>query len=230
MNAYIITGSSSGIGYSLTNLILEKNENKVFGISRTNKIDHINYNHIFLDLSKYNQIENLKLPLLKGFNKIYLINNAGWIGGLKPIGRLKNKEILNSYMINLVGPCILMNYFIKFYNNNNATKIILNVNSGASKSPIPSWNTYCSSKSGLKMISDCVNFENKDIISLSICPGKVDINMQKEIRNSNTEDFPDVEIFREFYSNNNLKSPNKIAEKLLFILNNPKKYINLNKL
>ena len=123
-----------------------------------------------------------------------------------------------------------MNYFIKFYNNNNATKIILNVNSGASKSPIPSWNTYCSSKSGLKMISDCVNFENKDIISLSICPGKVDTNMQKEIRNSNTEDFPDVEIFREFYSNNNLKSPNKIAEKLLFILNNPKKYINLNKL
>ena len=80
------------------------------------------------------------------------------------------------------------------------------------------------------MISDCVNFENKDIISLSICPGKVDTNMQKEIRNSNTEDFPDVEIFREFYSNNNLKSPNKIAEKLLFILNNPKKYINLNKL
>ena len=51
MNLFYITGTSSGIGFALANLLLKDSNNIVIGLSRRNNIEHKNYHHITHDLS-----------------------------------------------------------------------------------------------------------------------------------------------------------------------------------
>ena len=62
MRGFIITGTSSGIGYELCKLLLENPKNKVIGISRTQNIEHTNYHHIDLDLNNISEIESIDFP------------------------------------------------------------------------------------------------------------------------------------------------------------------------
>ena len=63
MIAYI-TGSSSGIGKALAELLLENNH-KVIGLSRTNTISHVNYKHVFIDLSEPEIVAKFVLGAIK---------------------------------------------------------------------------------------------------------------------------------------------------------------------
>ena len=59
MNYYYITGTSSGLGKALAEIILEKPENAVFGICRKQNIEHPNYHHFSVDLNE--NLKNLQL-------------------------------------------------------------------------------------------------------------------------------------------------------------------------
>lgn len=55
---------------------------------------------------------------------------------------------------------------------------------------------------------------------LSVGPGVVDTPMQGEIRGADAEDFSRVEEFKTFKKNNELASPDEIAEKYFYVLAN----------
>ena len=190
MRGFIITGTSSGIGKALCELLLEDENNKIFGISRTQKIEHSNYKHISLDLNNIAEIEALEFPDWSNAKQISLIHNAGWIGPIQKMGKQELGAIAASYIINLVAPAVLSNHFIARYRSSNAQKVILSISSGAAHTPITGWNTYCSSKAGLDMLSRCIDEEYDDIINLSIAPGKVDTPMQNDIRFADEKEFP----------------------------------------
>ncbi|MDB2442737.1 hypothetical protein N9W40_01450, partial [Flavobacteriales bacterium] len=86
MKAFIITGTSSGIGRELTEMLLQDENHRVLGISRTQKINHPNYHHITLDLNDVADIEMLEFPEWKNAAQITLIHNAGWVGPIQKIG------------------------------------------------------------------------------------------------------------------------------------------------
>lgn len=79
-NYYYITGTSRGIGSALADLLLQNNNNFVFGISRTCSINHSNYKHIFLDLSDIHSVNNFSFEEHDSASMIVLINNSGMIG------------------------------------------------------------------------------------------------------------------------------------------------------
>ena len=57
----LITGTGSGIGKALAELLLDKNY-KVVGYSRTNKIIHTSFTFIKIDLSNLSATEKLIFP------------------------------------------------------------------------------------------------------------------------------------------------------------------------
>lgn len=232
MNYYYITGTSRGIGKAFAEHLLQTAGNYVIGISRQKSIEHPNYHHFYLDLTDMNAVADFKFELHGNAKKIYLINNAGALGFIKPVGKLNADTIIKNYTLNLIAPSVLANAFIECYNTVDAEKVIVNISSGAGKSPIDGWAVYCASKAGLDMFSRVVDAEqkvraqhpqesiHKGFKIFSIAPGVVDTEMQMEIRSASKEDFSRLEDFINYKSNNLLATPQNVSEKYIRVLNN----------
>ena len=213
--AAFITGTSKGIGKAITELLLTNNY-LVFGFSRNNNIKHHNFTFIKIDLSNLDQVQKLQLPKVKA-EKIILINNAATIGEINPLHLKAENAIINEYNLNIITPTLLCRDFIQTYPTEK--KMILNISSGAANKAIASWSTYCTTKSALDSLTAVIDEEkHQNLKILSISPGVVDTNMQKEIRNSDPKNFPLHQNFVDYYANNELISPKLVALKLLKII------------
>ena len=217
----IVTGSSKGIGRELALLLIE-NGFKVYGYSRSNSINHINFKFQKTDLSDVNALDSIKLPEINKDDQVFLINNAGEIGVIDKIGNKRSSEIINEFNINLIAPTILCNNIINFYKGN--SKIVINISSGAALRPIESWGTYCQSKSAIDMLTKMIEAENNNVKAYSVYPGVVDTEMQLKIRNTETKKFPLRGKFIEYYNNNELVDPKVIAKKIAYLMNNSSKF------
>jgi benzil reductase ((S)-benzoin forming) len=230
LNYYYITGTSRGIGKAFAEYLLEDPSNHVIGMSRQKTIDHPNYRHFFLDLTDMDAVANFKFELHAHPQKIYLINNAGALGAIRPIGKLTSESIITSYTLNLIAPTVLTNSFIACYNTTDTEKIILNISSGAGKNPIDGWAVYCASKAGIDMFSRVVDAEqqiraqhpqesiHKGFKIFSIAPGVVNTQMQTEIRSASKENFSRLEDFKNYKATDQLADPTTISKKYFKIL------------
>lgn len=230
MNVFYITGTSRGIGKALVEKLLEDENNFVYGLSRNNFIVHDQYEHIRIDLSDLAQVKSFRFLEHKRTDKIVLVNNAGTIGEIFPLGKLENDDIINTYNLNTIAPTILINKFISTYSSFLGQKHIMNISSGAGRHSIPSWSVYCASKAAVDMVSEVADEENANYSNFRIwsaAPGIVDTKMQDEIRNSNESDFPLHQKFINYKKENLLAQPALVAEKLHKILTGNYKNVKL---
>ncbi len=211
----LITGTSSGIGKALAKLLLSENY-LVFGYSRTNQIENKNFTFTKIDLSNMEEVQKLKFPNIDVASDFLLVNNAATIGSILPIHKKTNEEILREYNLNIISPTLLSRKFINNYANN---KLLINISSGAANKPIPSWSTYCATKSGLDMLTRVIHKEKHENLKIfSIHPGVVNTNMQEEIRRSDANFFPIKQQFIDYYNKNELFSVDFVALKIFQII------------
>jgi len=211
----LITGTSSGIGKALAKLLLSENY-LVFGYSRTNQIENKNFTFTKIDLSNMEEVQKLRFPNIDVASDLLLVNNAATIGSILPIHKKKNEEILREYNLNIISPTLLSRKFINNYANN---KLLINISSGAANKPIPSWSTYCATKSGLDMLTRVIHKEKHENLKIfSIHPGVVNTNMQEEIRKSDANFFPIKQQFIDYYNKNELFSVDFVALRIFQII------------
>ena len=217
----IITGTGGGIGKATAELLLKK-DYFVFGYSRTNKINHPNFNFKTIDLSDLVQVNDLALPIINSDNVLF-INNAATIGSIVPFDKKETSDIINEYNLNLVSPTILCRKFITTYANQE--KLLINIGSGAANSPISSWSTYCAAKAAIDMLSQVIAEENlKKLRVFSVHPGIVDTNMQETIRGTKKHLFPLLSKFTAYHSKNELEKTTTAAQKLYHIIQNSNEF------
>jgi benzil reductase ((S)-benzoin forming) len=226
MIAYI-TGTSSGIGKAIA-LKLLKEGYKVVGLSRSCSISELNYSHISLDLSDLNAISKFEFSP-NNTEDVILINNAGMIGPIKPIGHHVEQDIIQINTVNVIAPQLLSNKFINKFIHLNHNYQIINVSSGAGKNAIDAWSTYCASKASIDLFSETIaleltgrNHNNWNIFS--IAPGVVDTKMQNEIRESNPANFLSHQKFMDLNSNDELSNPVHTADLFYKVISRPNEY------
>ncbi len=225
MKHYFITGTSRGIGKALVENLLENRDIRITGISRNNTISHPNYKHIKLDLSTPETISSFAFPEISNAEEIVLINNAGVMSEIRRIGQQQTENIINDYNVNIVSPSILMNNFIKTYQNYTNKRVILNVSSGAGRHTVDAWSVYCASKSALDMFSENIHLEQSffpeenRIKIFSVAPGVIETKMQKQIRKTSEKDFSEVKKFVNLKNDGLLSSPKETAKLLLKVIN-----------
>lgn len=231
MRYFIISGTSKGIGKALAELYLSQENTTVIGLSRTNDISHARYTHHSIDLSDIAvliaALPNL-FPALAANDEVILINNAGNLGEIGYMGSISHESIRQVFDINVTAVGLLMNAFIKTYVAHKGQKVILNISSGAGKSPVDGWSAYCASKAAVDMLSRVAAEENKLVNSglhvFSVAPGVVDTAMQTAIRGADKGGFSKIDRFLELKANNSLSSPEEVAKQLAQIIDAPHRF------
>lgn len=230
MNYFYISGTSRGIGNALALELLKNIKNYVIGFSRTNSLKHERFEFIPLDLTKTENAMNFRFIEIIDAQSIVLINNSGMLGELDHIGELDNLTMLDSYMLNIVSPSILMNNFVKAYKHYPAQKIVINISSGAAQKAYESWSAYCASKSGLDMFTSVAFLEQGlsrtayPVRFFSIAPGIVDTRMQDEIREADPRKFAQLDKFKRYKNENLLASPVETANRLVRFIENQHRF------
>lgn len=231
MNYYYITGTSRGIGLAVVKKLLHSADNFVTGISRGKSVNHERYKHITLDLNNLDDVKKLNFESHPDADKIVLINNSAVLGDVKRLGNLAETSITESYNVNIIAPVLLMNKFINTYQIAHATRIVMNISSGAARYPIASWSTYCSTKAALDMISEVANkeqiekYHERGIKIFSVAPGIIDTKLQEQIREVTVEDFSKADVFRKYKTDNQLDNPDQTAQSLIKIILNSSKFL-----
>ena len=228
MNYYYITGTSRGIGRAIAEAILEKGENQVYGISRNHTLEHKNYHPITLDLQDLEKVQDFRFGDHPDAQKLVFINNAGILGHVTQVGNLYAEKILQSYLINMVSPTILINQFVGQYQEQPAEKMLVNTSSGAARHTIPSWSTYVSTKSGMEILFRTIQDEQQDFDHpfkiYSIAPGVVDTEMQDEIREVEPKNFREIDRFIRLKKEGKLSEPQAVGKKFAEIIDHPDQY------
>jgi benzil reductase ((S)-benzoin forming) len=226
----ILTGHTKGLGHAILDVFLSLESVQVVALSRSSlDLAHPNLTEIQLDLSDLNALEaNLPkfFPNEAEFERYILINNAGWIGEVKPVGKLNPKGIQRVINLNLVAPMMLTDAFVKAYEAQPGEKIIVNISSGAAHKPLPGWGEYCASKAGLAMFSRVADEELKALGCrvYALAPGIVDTEMQSEIRRADQQDFPALDRFIGYKSTGKLSAPDEVAAKIFQLISHPEQF------
>ena len=214
----IITGNTSGIGLNLNEFL--KNKNNIIGISKSNsKIQNnlqIKVNFKNLNILK-KTILKTKIP-----NKIdYLILNAGILGKIDKINNISTNEFLDILKINFLSNKILIDILIK---KKIKLKNVVALSSGAAKSGKDGWGLYCASKAAFYQLINVYALEQKKIKFINLSPGLARTKMQDEIFQVKNKDIKSVKKFQQLYRMNKILSPKIIAKKIIFFLDNIKKF------
>ncbi|NNG01098.1 MAG: SDR family NAD(P)-dependent oxidoreductase [Desulfobacteraceae bacterium] len=230
MDVYYITGASRGLGRAMAEALLLDPANRVFGIARSRTIRHGNYHHVDLDLGDDTAVSRFRFQPPPRAKRLVLINNAGVIAPVAPVGKLDDLEISRCMKINLISPAILMNKFLSETGTRRADRLIVNISSGAARHTVGSWSGYCSAKAGLDMFSQVLHSEQTSggtghpVRVFSIAPGVVDTDMQRELRTVPGRNFADKARFVQMKKNGVLSTAEETAGSILKILRQPENY------
>jgi benzil reductase ((S)-benzoin forming) len=234
MKYFIITGAGSGLGEALAKQVIEEHH-KVFCISRkiNEKLKELASLHktgfwyFEIDLTDSEKITSLMKEIFTYIDQdnaieITLINNAGIVEPVKPLGTSNADEINEHIKINFTAPVILSNDFIRESERFNCKKNIVMISSGAASNPYYGWALYCSTKAALEMVTRTVALEQKDkaypVKIFAIAPGILDTKMQEKLRNSDLSDFPMRPKFEKLFDQGKLTPPEDAASGIFEML------------
>ena len=219
MKVVIITGVSSGLGKEILKLLLVTS-NRIVCIGRVLPEMEINFIQkiIFIkrDLSEnFRSFTSLDLGIDESTQEIVFINNAGTIEPVSYVGQFTHSDIKNSIGVNFIYPVSITDNLISICREKDVPLRVLNISTGAAKSPFAGWSLYCATKTATRMFFDCLVLENEKVSVKHIDPGVMNTGMQKAIRNAPKEHFPKKDQFVKFKHNNELKPPHQVALKIL---------------
>lgn len=218
-----ITGSSRGIGAALVDLLLEQGY-QVIGLARTSVPQRLNFTSISIDLNDMEAVHDFQFT--ETAEEVLLINNAGIIGEISPVGQISDSSIQRVMNVNTIAPQILINKLIRTYSKSIRKGHIINISSGAGKQPIDAWASYCASKAALDLFSRTTAEELKSRGTdnwhiHAIAPGVVDTQMQTDIRSANPNDFILLDRFISLKNDNELSDPKSVAQKIYKVIEHP---------
>lgn len=184
----LVTGASSGIGYSIARylskigydlIVVARRRDCLCNLMRECKTD---VKIIDLDLSIISNMYKL-YEMTKDENIDILVNNAGvgLYGEFYDVDTSKEISMLN---LNVIGTDVLTKLYLKDMVKKNSGRI-LNVSSVLSFMPVPLMSSYYASKAYITSMSRAINTElkmkNINVTVSTLCAGAVDTNFNSDL-------------------------------------------------
>ncbi|MEC0229951.1 (S)-benzoin forming benzil reductase [Paenibacillus alba] len=230
MKYFIITGTSRGLGEAIAYKLISPDHHLICMSRKINEslmAKSSNMDYLEFDL---NNVEQMDAMMEKAFSKmdkaniegVYLINNAAVISPLSRVEQGSTQEFKHNLTVNLLAPMLLTSLFIRFSEELQVEKRVLNISSSSAKHHLPGMSAYSASKAGLDVFTKCVGVEQGNqafaVKVVSVWPGMIDTCLQEEARNTKIETFASAEIFKMVKDRGMLATPAAAAEQLVNLL------------
>lgn len=215
----LVTGTSRGLGRAIAAALLERGW-RVLGLARGAAPDELaakpRYRHERVDLADLAAIvpavERALPPALGlgGARSLALVNNAGVVEPVAPVARLAPDAIARALLVDAAAPLVLSGWALR---QERVERLrIVDLSSGAARSPYAGWAAYCAGKAALEIAGKVVALEagdraGRDTAVVSYAPGVVDTDMQARIRAHPETDFPSRARFVALHAQGELVAP-----------------------
>jgi hypothetical protein len=220
----ILTGHSRGLGAAIAAELLARGI-AVLGLSRVpNHALATRYptvlQHTDIDLSDPLALGDwiaggAMQRFLDGADSVVLINNAGAVHPVGPLGGQGAAAIARAVSLNIAAPLMLADALVAASPGARERRI-LHVSSGAGRNAYPGWNIYCASKAALDHHARAVALDGTPGLKIcSLAPGVIDTDMQADIRAVSLEQFPLRQRFENMKKNGDLAAPADCAARLV---------------
>ncbi len=218
MKLVLITGATKGIGKSTAKafanegwdlILLARDIKKLKDLKNDLSNSNNKVNILACDLSQPELINNALSEVIKNYGcPSVLINNAGFAynGELVNMPLDKWQELIQ---VNLTSVFQLCTYIVPLMRNKGG--LILNVSSHAAHNAFPQWGAYCVSKAALVSFTKCLREEERqnNIRACTITLGSVNTPLW------------DSEFVNADFNKEAMLSPDKVADTILFIAEQP---------
>ena len=175
----IVTGSSSGIGNSITKELIKK-KIKVIGISRNNNKSLIKSKYFQSEEIDLSELKNIPMRIEKILDENEDIEGLISCAGVGYFGNLENfsvDQILSSINTNLLSHVILTKYLVPFFKKKNKGKLVY-IGSESALDGGKKGSLYSAAKFGLRGFTQSIRAEvaSRNITVTLINPGMVKTN------------------------------------------------------
>jgi len=152
-----------------------------------------------------------------------LINNAGTIPPIAPLGESNPVDLSRALRIGLEAPMVLTAAFLANTRTWTASRRVLNISSGLGRRPMASQAAYCAAKAGMDHFTRCLALDEALLPNgakvCSLAPGVIDTEMQLQLRSASPALFPDQGNFAQLKAGGQLTSAHDAAARVLAFLN-----------
>ncbi len=234
---YVITGASKGMGLEMALQLLSP-QHQVLCISRTESAElaqAADRTGAFLtqwceNLAEPEGVAQRLAAWLGTIDRAHLrsatlINNAGTLGAMAPLQTVATATITQAIMVGLVAPLQLTASFLQATGDWSSVQNVLNISSGMSQRAMAGAALYGAGKAGMDQFSRCVALDearrSPGARIVSLAPGVIDTDMQRELRNGDDALFPDIARYIQLQATGALISPSEAARQVLAYLHHP---------
>ncbi len=150
--------------------------------------------------------------------RLVFVHNAATLTPMGFAGEVDADGYRSNVLLNSAAPQVLGDAVVRLARETDTPTVIIQLSSGAGKTPYPGWSSYCAAKAAVDMWVRAVGAEQStrgDLVrAIAVGPGVVATAMQAEIRASDASAFPQVDKFRDLHDNEQLADPDIVGGRI----------------
>lgn len=214
----VVTGASRGLGAGMAKAFAERGI--ALGLCarhRPDAPDGIRSVIAEVDVRNADAVERFADRVSSELGPIDLwINNAGVLDPIGPLRDASTEQIADHIAVNVLGVMWASRAFARLVHERPDGGTLVNISSGASRTPYAGWAAYCASKAAVDQLSRVLALEGAvdGLRVYSVAPGVVDTDMQSAIRSTPAARFPAVERFHQLKADDAFNEPTWVADRI----------------